>query len=162
LDLNVRRPEMREQRVTQFIAGAPDDVFRLFVSPERLPGWNAAIVGVVDAPEQLTPGVEWVVRLSALGQSWSSRSTVLELDAVDRRFVYRSRSDDGNPSYADWSWHVAEAAGGCVVAVSYALHPATFWRRVLLAKIRGRQLVRRELPESLRALASLAVPIRDA
>jgi uncharacterized protein YndB with AHSA1/START domain len=158
----MRRPEMREQRVTQFIAGAPDDVFRLVISPERLPEWNAAIVDVVDAPEQLTPGVEWVVRLSALGQSWSSRSTVLELDVVDRRFVYRSQSDDGNPSYADWSWHVADEAGGCVVAVSYALHPVTFWRRVLFAKIRGRQLVRRELPESLRALASLAVPVRDA
>ena len=42
------------------------------------------------------------------------------------------------------------------------LHPATFWRRVLLAKVRAWQLQRRELPASLRALASVATTVHDA
>ncbi|MGQ0826259.1 MAG: SRPBCC family protein [Actinomycetota bacterium] len=149
---------MRQQNATCVIPAAPDSVFALITSVERLPEWNGSIVRVVESPAQLTPGAEWVVELSALGQSWPSRSTVVEVDGADRRFVYRSQTDDGNPSYAEWTWRVADAPGGSMVTVSYALHPATFWRRVLLAKIRGRQLRRRELPESLRALASLAPP----
>ena len=142
-----------------FVAAEADSVFGLITSPARLPEWNRAITRVVDAPEHLTTGVQWVVELTALGQSWPSRSTVLELDSVNRRFVYRSQTDDGNPSYAIWSWHVSDASGGCAVTVSYVLHPATFWRRVLLAKIRGGQLRRRELPASLAALASIAAPV---
>jgi hypothetical protein len=145
---------MGEHRVTQFVAGRADDVFGLITTIDRLPEWNAAIVRVIDAPVELTAGAEWVVEVSALGQSWPSRSTLLEFDVASRRFAYRSQSDDGNPSYADWSWHVADVPEGCAVTVSYALHPVTFWRRVLLAKIRGRQLRRRELPKSLGALAA--------
>jgi hypothetical protein len=48
--------------------------------------------------------------------------------------------------------------GGCNVTVSYALHPSTFWRRVLLVRIRSRQLARREVPDSLRSLALYAEP----
>ena len=95
---------MREQTATRFVAAAPDDVFGLITAPDRLPEWNGAIVRVVDAPQQLSVGAEWVVQLSALGQSWPSRSTVLELDPETRHFAYRSQTDDGNPSYADWSW----------------------------------------------------------
>lgn len=36
---------------------------------------------------------------------------------------------------------------------------ATFWRRVLLVKVRGSQLRRHELPDSLSALASLATTL---
>ena len=147
---------MREQTAMRLVAAGPDDVFALITEPDRLPEWNGAIVRVVDAPEQLSVGAEWVVQLSALGQSWPSRSTVLELDAKTRRFAYRSQTDDGNPSYADWSWHVADAPGGCEVTVLVALHPATFWRRVFLAKVRAWQLRRQEIPASLRALASRA------
>jgi uncharacterized protein YndB with AHSA1/START domain len=147
---------MHGQSVTQFVAAAPDAVFRLITAPDRLPEWNRAIVRVVDAPQQLSVGAEWVVQLSALGQSWPSRSTVLELDPGTRHFAYRSQTDDGNPSYADWSWDVADAPGGCEVTVSAALHPTTFWRRVLLARVRDRQLRRREIPASLGALASRA------
>jgi uncharacterized protein YndB with AHSA1/START domain len=147
---------MREQTATRFVAAAPDVVFGLITAPDRLPEWNGAIVRVVDAPQQLSVGAEWVVQLSALGQSWPSRSMVLDLDPETRRFAYRSQTDDGNPSYADWSWHVAEASAGCEVTVSVALHPVTFWRRVLLAKVRAWQLRRQEIPASLRALASRA------
>ena len=153
---------MREQLASQFVAARPEDVFALITAPERLPEWNGAIVRVVDAPDQLSPGAQWVVQLSALGQSWPSRSTVVAIDPQARRFAYRSQTDDGNPSYADWSWTVADASGGCEVTVSCALHPATFWRRVLFAKIRSWQLRRRELPASLHALASSATSVRGA
>ncbi len=77
-------------------------------------------------------------------------------DAEARRFAYRSWTDDGNPSYAGWSWEVAEDPAGSRVTVAWELHPVTFWRRVLLVRIRARQLSRRELPESLTALAAAA------
>ena len=113
-------------------------------------------------PTKLRAGAEWVVQLSALGQSWPSRSTVVDHRSRARHFAYRSQTDDGNPSYADWSWQVADAPGGCEVTVSCALHPATFWRRVLLAHVRAWQLRRQELPASLRALASVAATVHDA
>src|SRR5258708_429073 len=127
---------MRDFSTTRFIASDPDSVFRLISTPALLAEWNCAIARVVDAPAQLRPGAEWVVQLSALGQSWQSRSTVLELDPDTRRFSYRSQTDDGNPSYADWSWQVADAPDGCNVTVSFALHAVTFSRRVLLATVR--------------------------
>jgi hypothetical protein len=43
-----------------------------------------------------------------------------------------------------------------------ALHPATFSRRLLPAKVRASQLQRRELPASLRALASVATTAHNA
>ena len=150
---------MRDYTATRFISADPDDVFRLLSDPRRLPDWNHAITRLVEAPDQLNVGSQWVVELSALGQSWPSRSTVVEIDAETRRFAYRSRTDDGNPSYADWTWQVDNAPQGCAVAVSLALHPATFWRRVLLAKVRGRQLRRHELPESLNELATLSTRV---
>ncbi len=153
---------MREQLAMRFVAAPPDDVFALITTPERLPEWNRAIVRAVDAPDELRPGTEWVVQLSTLGQSWPSRSTVVDIDPQARHFAYRSQTDDGNPSYADWSWQVADVPGGCEVTVSCALHPATFWRRVLLARIRAGQLQRRELPASLSALASVATTVHDA
>jgi len=153
---------VREQLASQFVAAPADDVFALITTPERLPEWNGAIVRVVDAPATLSPGAEWVVQLSALGQSWPSRSTVVTIDRRARHFAYRSQSDDGNPSYADWSWSIADAPGGCEVTVSCALYPATFWRRVLLSRIRSWQLRRRELPSSLHALASSAPIVHGA
>jgi hypothetical protein len=42
------------------------------------------------------------------------------------------------------------------VTITLELHPVTFWRRVLLAKVRARQLARTELPRSLAALATAA------
>ena len=45
--------------------------------------------------------------------------------------------------------------------VAFALHPATFWRRTLLARMRALQLRRREIPASLRGLATLATTEPD-
>jgi uncharacterized protein YndB with AHSA1/START domain len=146
---------MNQHALRTFIAADPDAIFQLIITPDRLPEWNSAITGVVDAPEHLTIGSRWVVTVHALGQSWPSRSTVVELDPDARVFAYRSQSDDGNPSHAEWSWKVSAAPGGSDVAVSYALHPATFWRRVLLAKIRNRQLRRTELPGTFTSLRSV-------
>ena len=152
---------MREHTTTQFVAARPDEVFELITDPERLPEWNRAIVRVIEVPDNLKPGAEWVVQLSALGQTWPSRSKVVDIDRQARRFAYRSQTDDGNPSHADWTWQVSDAPGGCEVTVSCALHPATFWRRVLLGKVRGWQLQRRELPASLIALAAVAQAVHD-
>jgi len=75
---------MREQSTTRFVSAPADDVFELITSPEHLPEWNKAIIRVIDVPEELHAGAEWVVQLSALGQSWRSRSTVLDIDSDGR------------------------------------------------------------------------------
>jgi uncharacterized protein YndB with AHSA1/START domain len=149
------------QQATGLVSARPDVVFDLLTTPARMSEWNRAIVRTTDAPAQLESGAQWVVEMHALGQSWPSRSTVKVLDKATREFSYRSQTDDGNPSYTDWSWQVADAPRGCDVTVSYTLHPATFWRRVLLAKVRARQLRRQEPPASLNALASFATTADD-
>ena len=134
---------------------APEAIFRLVTDPSRLPSWNRAITSVVDAPRQLAIGSEWKVQMHALGQSWVSRSRVLTLDAPSGRFAYRSQSDDGNPSYADWEWRVDGGDGTSGVRVTVDLNPTTFWRKHVLVKLRRRSL-RREMVESLRALDAAA------
>jgi len=136
------------------IPASPDAVFGALTDLDRLPDWNAAMTGVVEQPDGLEVGAQWVVRFRALGQTWCSRSTLEELDHTTRRFVYRSATDDGNPSYARWTWEVAEDPAGSRVTVGWTLHPLTFWRRVLLVRIRSRQLARTEVPASLAALAA--------
>jgi len=76
-------------------------------------------------------------------------------DPAARRFAHRSATDDGNRSYADWVWRVTQVPGGCEVAVTDLLSPQTFWRRLLLARVRRAQLARREIPASLDVLAAL-------
>ncbi len=132
-------------------------VFAMISDVERLSIWNRAIRSTVEAPTELADGAEWVVQLHALGQSWPSRSTVVTHDPIARRFTYRSQTDDGNRSYAEWNWVVSPTPSGCVVEVRVDLRPATFWRRVLLVRIRGRQLRHRELPDSLDQLARATV-----
>jgi hypothetical protein len=78
------------------------------------------------------------------------------IDDEARRFEYRTQTDDGNPSFTNWSWQVEPREQGCRVSVDWALHPATFWRRVLFARVRARQLARTEVPASLAALAEAA------
>ena len=135
---------------------APDALFSIITDPSQLPSWNTAIRRVVDAPVSLAEGAEWVVELHVMGRTWHSRSQVVELDTDSRTFRYRSRTDDGNPSYADWSWQIAAAAeGGSDVTVTWDLHPATFWRRVLFVHIRRGQL-RREVDASVHQLAAAA------
>jgi uncharacterized protein YndB with AHSA1/START domain len=129
-----------------------DTVFSLISDPARLSSWNRAIRATITAPGELVAGAQWVVEMHALGQSWRSRSTLVEIDRDAHRLAYRSQTDDGNPSFADWIWNVTGDSTGCVVEVSVDLHPATFWRRVLLAHVRARQLRRGELPDSLEQL----------
>lgn len=141
-------------RARRGIEADADAVFAQICDVVALARWNDAIVQVVELPPTWQPGAEWVVRMEVLGRSWDSRSRLVELDRQQRRFAYRSGTDDGNPSYAAWVWEVATAPGGSEVTVSAALHPQTFWRRLLLGRIRRRQLARRELPASLARLAA--------
>jgi uncharacterized protein YndB with AHSA1/START domain len=88
--------------VARSVPGAPNEVFALLTDLARLPEWNVIMTGVVERPESLAPGAEWVVELKAMGKTWWSRSRVQEFDAAQRVIAYRSRTDDGNPSYAIW------------------------------------------------------------
>jgi uncharacterized protein YndB with AHSA1/START domain len=138
--------------VTGIVARSPNDVFAFLIDVDRLPDWNAHISKVLHRPDAMGPGVEWVVEMKALGNSWPSRSKVEEYDPAGHVLAHRSCTDDGNPSYAIWRWVVEPVGDGeSRVAVSWDLNPATFWRRVLLGRIRARQL-RREVPASIDAL----------
>jgi uncharacterized protein YndB with AHSA1/START domain len=141
-------------RVSAVVPADPAAVFGTLTDVARLPDWNAAMRSIIDQPDRLAVGAEWVVEFRVLGRTWRSRSAVEEFDVGARRFVYRSGTDDGNPSYARWAWEVTEDPAGSKVTVSWELHPVTFWRRTLLVRIRGRQLARTELPASLAALAA--------
>jgi hypothetical protein len=112
---------------------------------------------VVEAPAVLTEGSEWVVAFKAMGaMRWRSRSRCEEVDPVARRLRHRSGTDDGNPSYALWTWEVAPDGDNSSVTVSWELHPLTFMRRVAMSRMRQRMLTRREVQTSLHALAKLA------
>ena len=141
---------------TVVTTASPKAVFDTLTRIEALPLWNETMTRVVDNPAVLAPAAEWVVEFHVLGRTWHSRSVVDELDAESRRFTYRSRTDDGNPSEATWSWQVDDDPAGSRVTVGWSLRPVTFWRRVLLGRIRARQLVRTEVPASLAALTSAA------
>ena len=141
---------IRESASDSFDA-PPARVFGYLTDIARLPEWNRVITGVIEQPAQLAPGAVWKVGLHALGRSWVSASRVSELDPETWRFAYRSQSDDGNPSYADWTWRVEPSGDGSTVTVSVELTPLTFWRKHLLVKIR-RPALRKEMHESLGAL----------
>ena len=138
---------------TSVVGTTPDDVFRTLTDVALLPDWNAAISAVVEQPDRLDVGEQWVVVMHALGRTWRSRSVVESIDPLGRVFAYRSVTDDDNPSCALWTWVVVDHADGALVTVACELHPQTFWRRVLFVRIRSRQLARTELTRSLAALA---------
>lgn len=142
---------MRES-VSATIDAPAEVVFARLVDIGRLPEWNDAITEVVENPKEFGIGSVWKVQIHALGQSWVSKSIVAELDTTRRSFRYRSQSDDGNPSYADWCWTVSQTNGVSKVTVSVDLNPATFWRKYLLVWLR-RPFLRREMQKSLAALA---------
>lgn len=141
------------ESATALIRSAPADVFRTVTDLERLPEWNKGIVEVLELPDELHEGSVWKVRIRAMGQSWVSKSTLTELDRESSRFAYRSQSDDGNPSFADWAWQVEPDGDASRVTVSVDLNPQTFWRKNLLIRIR-RPGLRTEMQESLAALES--------
>lgn len=144
------------ESATSVAAVSPKALFDTLTRIEGLPSWNDSMTRVVDKPAGLVAGAEWVVEFRVLGRTWHSRSVVDEYDPDARRFAYRSRTDDGNPSEASWSWQVDDDPAGSRVTVSWSLRPVTFWRRALLGRIRARQLSRTEVPASLVALASAA------
>ena len=129
-----------------------DDIFSVVTAIDRLPEWNASITAVVEQPYCLDVGAQWIVEMRALGQKWHSRSVVEALDPIGRCFAYRSVTDDGNPSYALWTWVVGHHAEGALVTVACELHPLTFWRRILLVRVRSHQLGHTELVHSLASL----------
>jgi hypothetical protein len=143
---------MKPTTLTRHLDVEPEAALRTIIDVHGLPTWNAAITRVLEAPATLSVGDEWVVELSALGRRWSSRSRLISLERDARRFHYRSVTEDGNPSYAEWTWAVKEAPGGCEVTVTWRLHPQTFWRRALLGRVRQHQLLKTEVPTSLFAL----------
>lgn len=138
--------------LTQHVNVDADTAFRMITDVSRLPEWNHAVTRVLDQPAALAPTAEWVVEVTAFGRTWPSRSRLHVLDPESRHFAYRSCSDDGNPSFAEWAWTVRPSAGGCDVTVDWSLNPKSFWRRILLARIRAYQLKRDEVPRSLRSL----------
>ena len=133
------------------VAASPDAVFTTLTDVDRLPSWNQRMTRV-ERPAVLEGGAEWVVEFRVFGRSWHSRSTLDDLDAGSRRFAYRSRTDDGNPSEASWTWTVADDPAGSRVTVEWSLRPVTFWRRMLLVHLRARQLAHTAVPASLAAL----------
>src|SRR5688500_9225975 len=141
---------MTSHQHTATIAAPADALFAALTDVDRLPDWNDAIIAVTERPPRLEVGAEWVVTMRAMGRQWASRSTLVEHDASARRFRYRSQTDDGSPSWAEWSWDVAPIdATSSSLRVAWSLNPVTFWRRTLLVRIRARQLRRDELPRSL-------------
>jgi uncharacterized protein YndB with AHSA1/START domain len=144
------------------VQASADTVFRTLTDIARLPEWNDVMTSVIEKPDRLEVGAEWLVEFHALGQTWRSRSVVEEIDGAAHRFVYRSGTDDGNPSYAQWTWTVADDDAGSRVTVAWELHPATFWRRVLLVRSRARQLARNVIPASLAALARAVASAQPA
>lgn len=138
--------------VSTAISADPHTVFARITDVAGLPSWNAAMTRVCDQPAVLEPGAEWVVEFHWMGRTWRSRSRCDLIDRDALRFAHRTQTDDGNASYADWQWSVRPAGDGSKVEVSWELHPATFWRRVLLAKLRNRRLAAVEAPASLAEL----------
>ena len=141
----------KQESVSVRVEASPEAVFSVVTDVWRLPEWNRAITDVVEAPKGLVVGSVWKVRVHALGQTWVSKSQVFAIDPMTGRFAYRSQSDDGNPSYADWEWHVEPDESGSMVTVTVDLNPVTFWRKHLLVRIR-RPALRKEMRASLAAL----------
>jgi hypothetical protein len=137
-----------------------DVAFATLTDLAHLSTWNERMTRVVALPDRVEPGAEWTVEFAMFGRRWQSRSRVTTLDTVARRFEYRTHTDDGNPSFADWYWGVEPEGKGCHVNVSWELYALTFWRRVLFSRVRARQLAHDEVPASLTALGGAAVANR--
>lgn len=134
------------------MAASPADVFEVISDLDRLPEWNRAIERVVERPVALEPGAEWVVVMHPEHlPRWRSRSHVEALEP-ERRFVYRSHTDDDNPSFAVWQWDLTPAGDdGVEVTVRWDGHPRTIGRKLLGAPMRSRMLTR-EVATSLAAV----------
>ena len=97
----------RRGSASAVIVAPADAVFDAVIDPSRMTLWNAVMTEVVEMPEEMAPGSEWVVAFQAMRvMRWRSRSRCEALVRNDRTFVHRSGTDDGNPSYAIWTWTV--------------------------------------------------------
>jgi uncharacterized protein YndB with AHSA1/START domain len=143
---------------TTVIDAPPAEVFERITDIDHLPDWNIEIPKVVERPAVFEVGAQWVVQIHAMKTHWNSRSTVTELDLAKHRFAYRSQSDDGNPSHADWTWQLTEVDGGTRVIVSVAGRPKTRFRRLIASRIRPRGL-HKAMQQSLNTLRE-KVPVR--
>jgi hypothetical protein len=130
------------------------EAFAVITDIERLPDWNLEIPKIVESPAVLEVGSEWVVTIHAMKTRWNSRSRVTEIDAARGVFTYRSQSDDGNPSYADWRWQLNETPAGTRVHVEVDIRPRTFMRKALFSRIRKSSL-EKAVQHSLVALGEL-------
>jgi hypothetical protein len=129
--------EFHGSETVQLTVAAPD-VFDLLVDVDRLPKWNAHIHHVIQQPGRpLAEGVEWVIQTRAMGARWPSRARALTIDRAGLPFEHRPCSDDGNPSYALWSWQVTSEPPGSTLTVTWAAHPRSFWRKLWLARLGG-------------------------
>jgi uncharacterized protein YndB with AHSA1/START domain len=141
---------------TARIRADADAVFDLITNLDRLPEWNRAIARIVERPARLVEAAEWVVVMRPpRAPSWKSRSRIEEIDRKQRRFSYTSRNEDGNPSYARWSWEIRPANHAAEVTVRWDVYLKTIDRKLIAAPLRRRGLGR-EVPSSLRHLESLA------
>jgi uncharacterized protein YndB with AHSA1/START domain len=136
---------------TTVIDATPARIFEVITDVDRLSSWNVEIAKIVEPCAALEVGREWVVEIRAMHTHWNSRSRIVDIDAERNHFAYRSQSDDGNPSYADWQWDVLDDPAGTRVHVMVEGHPQTFWRKHLLSKIRPPGL-QRAMNQSLRTL----------
>jgi uncharacterized protein YndB with AHSA1/START domain len=139
-------------RATTTVPASTGDVFDYITDIARLPDWNHEIRQIVDAPATVEVGAEWVVEIHAMKTHWTSRSKATRVDRGAGVFEYRSQSDDGNPSHADWRWTItAMASRESTVAVEVEIHPRTFLRRWLLSEAR-KPTLRKSINQSLAAL----------
>lgn len=145
---------------TGHVDAAPDDVFAAVTDISSLDEWNHRIQRVVLEPGRLEPDAEWLVELKILGQRFESRSRVIEMDPVARRFRYRS-SPEGDPDFAIWTWEVEPDGSGSRVRVTWDLNPQQLVNRVFWVRVRSRGL-NKELPASLRALEAFVTARQHA
>ena len=146
--------------VSDRLSVTDDDLFRLISTVDLLTEWNDHIYRVVAAPaDPIRQGDEWVVAMGVMGKRWNSRSRVESIDRDERRLTVISQTDDGNPSFARWTWEVAPVDGESRITVSWELYPETFWRKVLFSKMRHRQL-KAEVRASLKKAERVAIARR--
>ncbi len=145
----------RQGQLHSYVDCPPDRVFEVITDVSGLPAWNRRMTAVVEAPDELAEGVEWVVGFRVAGQRFTSRSHVIELDRKERRFVYRSKREDENPSFTIWTWEVVAEGDGSRVSLAWELRPVTFLRKHAISRLRGWQIEHQDAPASLAALARI-------
>lgn len=140
-------------RADSSVDAEPDRVFATLTDIAHLPQWNRRIAKVLRvSPGPLEPGFQWCVQMVVPPARWVSRARLVRYEPDQRVFAHISQTDDGNPSFAEWTWTVTPAGDGSRIHVEWAVHPKTFWRRLLLARLRERQLPR-EVDASMSALS---------